>query len=1693
MADFTTLDAQLAFHRELVALQNGSYGGIENLENDFLAHAFERELHKLLDHPAKKEQSRSAVKSGKISLDGNDYNINDKFQQDALLLSDELDLDELEATRLLLDSQEDPPVLGRSLLECGIIRFHRQRNIALDAWRILFELDRLEDDADGANAREDIKMFVAARLFPSGPGVKRYVQKCMSAMLRIKAWLQKLSDKIAAAQTLNQGNHAGLTEELEAVEFARLGLVQQHELFGIILCRCVEKRQAETSDFLDFLSTLKKADKYDALLVHLMPVMGAYISVFGSTEGGHDLIKVRELNNKLLSPVDESSWSLPQLQAAFRAWWLAEYSGFYLDDPPEAAIPPNTDLDEGKFVVNLTLREANSRTEDRDRSKQFLDALKDGAFDFLLSVASDIKPLDWHDSVRTGLRRWLQRRCSTLPPDTIQFSSFFQLCLATQLEVFVDAFISNLPDVLRKLRVEEDEQRQLSQSHEQDLDLERFLLLIAYSYEERPDAAANFWSDPDSNLAGFMHWASRRASTPLVTAFCEMLQSISGSVDCATAAHLFLLDEGHSSSGKLRRTQSLTWTQIFKELDFFHEKIKQKPATTQTSRYRGAKSAGDFMETEPESAMMLECYLRLMAKLAGESDEARTFLLQTPTINLVDALYEMASSPIPPRLRGCIFLALKSFMARKSTQESHMMWNCLEFWTLGGYASPATGTLRQSQLTPLASTERILDEMSNGFEDPDSFIQLLLALMVPAGDSSPLNDSLPFPENLGSSSRYPGVEIYVDFVMGQVFANKSLDLQDKHQSRTLRLSCLDFILTCLTTFNEDLIIIANETNLTIDSIISASDLATYACKHPFARVMEWMLNDKVIRALISAIHQEPADIGSAAPDSPLILGVMRAVVVITRVLDLEATYQNLVRPLIRLQATQTRMPAAHAAYASFQDGLATRLNLVVDLGLYCGIGHPDLTLGCLKLLGKMSSSCKIASDWTGSVRLARRNKAIVALEANGEHESISRCFISELMTPLETHREAASPSYMTKIYILDFLLNCLMTTPKQPTIAHLLLGFKCGVDSLAIDNQGAFMGRTSLFHTIVGLLFDIPSGDSSGMRLWLVALKSRVMRILHILWTSPLSAAIVINELRDNEFVFHLLIRETIIQPDIPWEEQSVSAPQFPVTDGASTLIDFLALRSCTLDYIAMELCMISQGRMPSVKRRVYDALNGQVVGDGDQTIQTPTVFDLFDFLLPGDVWDTSPPQIQFYKDLDVNSFMETDADANCVYDVDRAKDIIVLKRSERQSQGTVAAAQDLAAIEKEEVMIIDYLVSWNRQKQLAVQCHKVLKSWTRLLLVMIECNDFKGAAQTSFFLQALQAVLPSLEAFASDRPHEALELAKLARVLLCRLDSATTTAGETHSKAIDNLVCDKLSQLFQICLQAIGKWAGPPLLRSIYYEICYRYLTGLSDQGSLLSGRARTTKTIRVYGERLINVVCDDAYCGEPACQTAAFILLTALVRVGRREGDDYVVETLNRLNFIGILVDSLRNVMREWHDSFATRPRSPVHVDQTPAATQSDQKNYQNTRLALILEIAQCRAGAKYILCANLFRILETSGLFAADPELQARTDNPRALEQHYDLLAKVVRIIAAVLVSRGNNSTAQGRRFLTDHRMLVTHTLKRSAGIGVNQADDALEDRVADLADAFMIVIAATGFLEFENETDFGPREANHVVFH
>ncbi|KAH7349850.1 nucleoporin Nup186/Nup192/Nup205 [Plectosphaerella cucumerina] len=1657
MADVTTLEALQFFHRDLLAIREGRPESAESFDNGAIQDLFKRELARLWQRPARDDKSRQTVKSGVIPIDSEEYRVNEEFQQIALSLADEAEINEIEAARYVLEAEEDTATLGRPLLECAIIRFHQQRKYVLDSVRLLFEIDDLDDDELDADVVAVIQAYLADNVLKD-PARAKLLPRCVSAMQDVRSWLSRISDKMMAAAVLASGAKGEKPEGMDTLEFSRISLVQQHELLAVVLARTVEKKLAEESDFKAFLDQLKRCDRYDVLLVHLFPVLGAYITTFGSTEGIGDIQTARRLQDVVCRPNDDETWPLVNLQAAVKAWWLSEYSGWYLDDA---------------YVGNLPGVDVDS--EDEQRSKQFFDALKDGGFDFVLSILADMNASERQDPSRVAIIKWLGRKTPAMVPEPVPFSDFFKTCLSTQLEVFVDAFISNLPDVLRRLRTSEDEQRQLGR--EQHADLERFLVIIAMAYEGRPSAATNFWSDPDSNLAGFMHWASRRASTPLVTAFCDMLQAVSGNQTCATAAHEFLLDEGHHASGKMRRSQSLTWQQIFRELTFFANKTRDAPPPGQSNLYRpGGRPNPEQVEAEPESEMMLQAYLGLITRLTTESETAKQFLIRDPTYAIVDLCYQLASSPILPRIRASVFTTLAALLSRKSREDCNNMWLCLENWMSGGYVVIAAGHPRPSLSPPEDVSQKIGEELCASPEEGIAFVRFLTALVTPSVDASPLNDNLPFPESLGSAFRMPGIELYVDLVLGTLSSPRINDAHDLHQARVLRLSCLEFAGICLETFNEDLIILANDTSIQLDAAIGATDLATYVRLHPFARVMEWMFNDNTIAALFKVIHQDPLEVGNAAPDSPVLQGILRAVELVSKVLDLQTTYLDVVRPIIKLQSGRARSSVANAAYASFEDGLAGHLNLVVDLGNYCNIGHPDLTLACLKLLERMSSAPKITAAWTvTSGRQTQRNRAIIAMEANGDDESIARSLAADITSPFDFGREADSPNYLIKSYILDFLYTCLDAMPNQPTIAHLLLGFQCGVENLSVSPAGAFASRTSLFHGVLRLLLETPCGDAQGMRQWLVSLKFKCMRIMRVLWESPLSAPFVIDELRENDVLFHLLLRDVVIQPALPWEGQDINQPQFTQTEGASTLIDFLALRSMTLSYIAMELCSISQGRLPSVKRRIFETLNGRIAGDDNEPITIPTVFDLYDFLLPDGLWDSPQPELQFHSGLDLRPCLEHDADGNVVSNVQRVREVLLLTRNGGAENGALVSQQAFEAIEREEEAIVEHLVSSNRQLQIASQSLRVLRAWTSLLLVMVESNDFKGTAQTSFLLQTLQAILPGLELYSCDKPAEAAELAKLGRVLLFKLDLTTSqpAALDRDSQRIGSLVSDKLYQLFQIALEAVSKGAGTSDLRAIYYGICYRYLMGTVDEGLLVSERPKALRSVVVYGDRFINVVCDDAYGGDAGARTAAVVLLNALLTFSREEADTHVVEVLNRLNFIGLVVDSLRSVLDDW-----------------TAAGDADE-TYLSAKLALLLQLAQSRAGAKYVLHAGLLRAIELSGLFAADPELRADTARPRALERHYELLAKVTRVVGAAVVSRGASHVGQGQRFLTEHRMLVTHTLKRSAGIGaVESTGGGLERWVDELAEGFMVLIAATGFLEHENSlmpepTHSGPR--------
>lgn len=850
-----------------------------------------------------------------------------EFRQEVLQIADELDLDEIEAARLFLRAQEDALDLDRSPTVSAVIRFHKKRQFLLECLRMVFKIQVNElEDTDIADAFRTFRTDILNTTTGRADNGSNYWLKCLAAMVDVEAWLERLAERLQRASVMNE---TFSPDAIEIIDLETAGLLEQHESLAAISSQMTKDGFTDQADFRKLLLKARSLNRHDLIMVHYIPIIMSCIAKFGPGDCTPE--ESRELNQIILAEKETDAWSLRNLHAATYVWWSAEYLARFQEEPEEKEL---------------------------DELPRFEKAMQDGAFHFMLSIAQDIKRSDWYDPAKAGLVNFLLHDANVLTTDTPRPAEHFQFVLMEQYQGFIEAFITNMPNTLRNLKNNEDNTRRdlLARFNRNTTDyqyhLERFLVILAYAYENNPEAAMIFWDDPEGNMYGFLQWAAKRQTTPRVAAFCEMLRCISEDRSCANAAHAFLLEEGSAVAGKLRRTGSLSWTQIFAELEFFATKLQERLPPIPAGGYLPNPHPLIDQTHEPESYIMMECYLRLVSHLCRESDNARDWILsRDPNVpSLTTTLFQLAGTGVDLRSRACIFATLASLLTDKSPRVGNDMWIDLDTWFNNGPPTTAVAPRTAIQAPLLWNEMTIFELIFNDFEQSNAFVGFLCRLVAPYASDAGLNDLLPFPENLGAAYRMPGVESYVDFSVHKVFGQKSAQLGDLIQLHILRLNCLDFVATCLSTFNEDLVIVANRSSFPVESAMRSSSLKAYVTLHPFARVMEWFYNEQVLKALFATVHQDIEEVNKASADSPFILSIVRGVEVMNLIMKLQATYLDIIRPVVKTQSVGRKNTVPHSAIATFEDALLNHLQIIVDLGLYCGTGHQELTLASLTLL-----------------------------------------------------------------------------------------------------------------------------------------------------------------------------------------------------------------------------------------------------------------------------------------------------------------------------------------------------------------------------------------------------------------------------------------------------------------------------------------------------------------------------------------------------------------------------------------------------------------------------------------------------------------------------------------------------------------------------------------------------------------------
>ncbi|KAJ6144854.1 hypothetical protein N7470_008749 [Penicillium chermesinum] len=1611
----------------------------------------------LLDKPAKNDTSRQKILSGKITIDNEEYSINEEFQQSALQLADALNIDELRAAAMFMAAQEDAEVLDRTPIIAAIMRYHESRSYLLECLRLVF----YHSDSSYQENEEitDLMRRAGALILDIQPGslhpASQFTRKCMEAMGDIAKYLSLIADQLQKASVIGDDvDH----EVMEAIEFQRRSLLSQHESLGAIIFHLFKGTFTTAEDFRFLINQLKKQERFDALLIHYIPVTITAFVQYGSPEGSGNQEVARSLHSVITTAKDGNTYKLPSFQSAITALWLPIYSGWYLDENPSSI--PGVDIEQ----------------EAADRTKMFMTALDDGALDFVLAICSAVNSEEWADPARTELVALLLRDSVVPLPELETCADSTKELLMENFEVFVEACIANMPDAVRKLKAEEDTQRLeqitalrdglTSNLHrglvEARTHLESLLLIIAFSFEHRQEAAQEFWVDTDSNLFGFLQWASKRQTVPRVSAFCEMLCSISTGEENATAAHRFLTEEEKFMSSKMRRSTTMSWTQMFAELHLYATRITEKSSSSTTAAQQGlmhARKPEPVDMTEPESPVMLTCYLRLMGHLCKQSDDIRTWMLQNESFNVVKTLLDLCSGMIPTHLRATIFATLSALMTDKDSTRGNEMWISLDQWlstgTTPGLLGQITGGSTTASAKPSGSSGPSAGTMGIGkapsqISNPALWHQQqlinTLVMSIPASELliNPL--SIPFPSSLGGTYRMPGIEPYVDFILGHAMSRKLQDLNEQ-QSRFLTYHCLNFAAQSLGSFNENLVSVLSQQSPS-DSADTTQALVTYVRLHSFARVMEWLFNEDVLKALFAASQQNIDEVAQASSDSVLVLTLIRSIEIMNLVMDLQSTYFNIVKPLVKNQGGN-RTNVSNSTLACFEDSMLNNLSLVPKLCLYCGTGHQQLTIASLALLEKLTSSSKLNKMSSPEIIKWQSSNKIVEILANEiDVDSVSRALVNQ-MQPDEREFDwgADATGYVIREGILNLLDRCLGMITDRPTVAHLLLGFGCVGNVLDVPPQGLMANGRSLLQATIDFLQAWPVELNGSVVSWAIHLQRIAFSVLRHLWSSKLASYYTLAEMRSRLFLVNMLSRELIVGPNSPWDGFLVSDDGFWTSGAPSALSEFLLYRSHLFAYAATEIRSAAKVGSPTLQSEILSTLLGNSTVEG-VSVTNPSVFDLFDIADLDVNFQYSGSQLNILRGIDIDLCAREEEESLTLYSMAEVEELIQIEKA--KLAGSAPGSQLEEAFQIEADLLKAIVHATNQSRQIQHTRYLALRSWAELITTIITCSVIDETNKPTFILHAIQLILPKLEVAIDNDTPEALELGRLAETLISCL---TSDISVTRASRSGDVIDEKLHQLFQVSTRGITLATGNVALREVLYSISSHYIARITSSNSTHETlRRHSQQIIKTAGPGLVEVICDDAYTGQEACRAAALLLLNCLAILDSRT-DCILAELVSQSNYLSLFLDAIKSLPNELYGAKA----------------------------GVLQQLCQTKSGATCVIKSGLFEAVRDSQLFATDPDIGIEMDNPDSLRRYYVLLLSVIRVIVSAVFSRGIHNEqikAQTLSFIAENRTCMVGIFKRFAKIGGSAAADQ-QETLCELVKSFMALVTASGFVDFEEE--------------
>ncbi|EDV27160.1 uncharacterized protein TRIADDRAFT_22433, partial [Trichoplax adhaerens] len=1115
---------------------------------------------------------------------------------------------------------------------------------------------------------------------------------------------------------------------------------------------------------------------------------------------------------------------------------------------------------------------------------------------------------------------------------------------------------------------------------------------MGVSYRGRP-------SYRQVNLFKFVRLAGDLLPAFLYVPYVEMLMGLATGPQAAYFCYLLLKSNSSGHGGGA----SVSWDHVFYSFKSYYVSLNESVSRSVSSQSQ------QIHQITPEELAGLEAILRLMQRIIGQDETARMALYENQHYMPMPVLFGLLSCVVPFTLKAEILLTLAGFA--KSQEIAPSVWQYLESSQIIRTNS------NENRKTGIEAELVEIESKHETYPETRAFITLL----------DNLTDAY-YPSTFTISAREPGFQPYLNFLLEDVFLKFSTrqyrDASEKWQVASLVLKLFEKFMRNYEPAPE--FFLENQS----DSTVTQTGPVVKPPGHElFLRMLQ---PTPMLKLVLSVTYTAGTGLDELASSTSGRNYLEEAALYALRLMELSLHLEKQLFRILRAYDISLVVTPLSALLLDVNPHTRSTDHLLyIARFLTHGNTNPNLALSAVNILYHMCRSSMLQSD----IITVLTNTPEIALE-------IMKGFVEHLETLYNEpnflqdldqeyiEKDTTQTHTAVSESILELLLYCLDLP--APSLAHFLLGYdvRKSVSKTILQDPGILGTPHTCLHAILTILQrNLDNGFREPPQI-----VEQCYHVIYKLCSSTETCNATIRYLRNNHefFTKHLyrmpfandpfkvivLLQQSWLLKCIALELQSTSLNR--QRSDTQNLVELLVSSSNITEDDVGSISTALQSKTFISEFSCFDA--------GRTTHQKKIrLFCLLDCInVKQDM--QADLQLEFFDPTALDQAVQS---CQQVWRQNNAK-ICNINFFRRILQEEVNNILSKATIDKERLnneiqALLKHVVLMNKRQCALYAKLQAFEAWQEVVEVIFGAcpfDLFQPKMREDLLLRLLQEILDRccrdgamLEIQAPAAGVVLALMAQFRKLASFRMrdtpvgleSSINSKAGKykkTVSLANGSIMTNILKGILDFILRSSGKQQR---VRMNLYVALLHYLQ-ISLEASKSSDSKRNgnddMSVLYSYGDIIMDVICRDACDAPDIGMTLAFTVLDVIVSM------DWQKRWIDYLDVKGYLRHFIEGVVRS--DEILQTLTVSTPISMKPLYI-------YESKMALLARIASYERGAEAILRSGIIPMLTECKFYTTKPPEQTADDDefftPDAVDRHRQMLFPILEIILSIFSSLGS----------------------------------------------------------------------------